>query len=122
MNQPPKNFNPSPFEDDNEEEQRKLIKLTEALKKALLGDDLAMVPISQPAKPKYKSLSITIAYKLSDGFIDIFYCAEMTRANKNVILGFAFDWLVERDGVNPAYTKESFIVEYWRERYDNLIE
>lgn len=49
------------------------------------------------------------------------FTAGLRRSNKDFVLGKAYDWLVEQNMMNPAVLREEFIVNYWKQNFENII-
>jgi len=127
-----KDFNPSPFDDNNkddlnevlrenkireEEFQENLEKLISLLTYALKHDK----GVKKHKNKKLKFLEWPLVFihikpntKDSKSWPETFvFCAMLKRSNKDIILSFAYDWLIEHKQFVTTMSKEEFVENYW---------
>lgn len=49
------------------------------------------------------------------------FASILKRENKDLVLGFAYDWLVSQEMIQPMILREEFIVNYWKQNFENII-
>lgn len=124
------NFNPSPFDDRNKDDLNEVLRECEAKNKEKEKAIEVMFDILTGKKDAETLFPILV--KKSEWPL-VFFCflppkghkavfeASLTRENKNMILSFAYDWLVEYKLIRVEILKEEFVKKFWNDNFEHIL-
>lgn len=126
-------FNPSPFDDRNKDDLNEMLRECEAKnKEAEKTYNQIIETFFDVITGKKEEQQIQISLKKQTEwpltFFKVYplghravFTATLSRENKDMILSFAYDWLVEYKLIRVEILREEFVVKFWNDNFEHII-
>lgn len=126
------NFNPSPFDDRNKDDLNEMLRECEAKNKEAEKQVSKVIDaFFDMITGKSEEKEIQILKKKNEWPLFFFtylknknlavFQSTLRRDNKDCVLSFAYDWLVEYKLIRVEILKEEFVVKFWNDNFEHII-